>query len=61
MKMKCPQCKGTGEVPLKLQQECISCQRKVIMTFDSHEDFVRHDGRVYCDDCQPEKDKPCSC
>ena len=48
----CPHCKGTGKAPIKLPQECCGCQKKVTLTFDTHAEMIRHDGRVYCADCQ---------
>lgn len=49
---RCPHCKGTGQAPIKLAQECISCQKKVMVTFESASDLAQHDGAVYCDECK---------
>lgn len=49
---RCPHCKGTGEVPDKIEQECIGCQRKVTITWDADR-AAGYDGRVYCRDCKP--------
>jgi hypothetical protein len=48
----CSHCKGTGEALIKLQQECIGCQRKITVTFESTADLVKSDGRVFCADCK---------
>jgi hypothetical protein len=54
---RCPHCKGTGEAPIKLQQECVGCQRKMTVVFETHEDMVRYDGLIYCRDCKPSGDR----
>ncbi len=50
--MRCPHCKGTGEAPTRLRQECLGCQRKVMVSFETTDDLAKHDGRVYCDECK---------
>lgn len=50
--MKCPHCKGTGEAPIRLKQECIGCQKEITVTFKDVAEMVKGDGRVYCADCR---------
>jgi hypothetical protein len=55
--VRCPHCKGTGVAPIRLQQECVGCQRKLIVTFEDTAEMARSDGRVYCKDCQPAEEE----
>lgn len=51
--MKCPHCKGTGEAPIRLKQECVGCQKQLTVTFADTAEMLATEGRVYCKDCKP--------
>jgi DnaJ-class molecular chaperone len=51
---KCPHCKGTGVAPIRLPQECIGCQKKITVTFETTEEMLATEGRVWCSECKKE-------
>jgi len=49
--MDCPRCKGTGEVPDRIDLECVKCQCKVVVSYTSTADLAAKCGQVVCKDC----------
>lgn len=52
---KCPHCKRTIPAPIKLPQECVGCQKRIIVTFESLADVAENSGFVYCTECKKPK------
>ena len=50
--MRCKHCDGTGEVPDKITLECVNCQRKVTVTYDSISDLTAKCETLLCADCK---------
>lgn len=56
--MRCPTCKGTGQVPDEITLECVGCQTKrVKVRYDSTAELLALCDTVLCADCNP-REKP---
>ena len=50
--MRCRHCKGTGEAPDKLTLECVNCQKKVTIVFNTTAELIEKSTDVLCSDCK---------
>lgn len=50
--MRCPHCKGTGEVPNKIKQECVNCQRTVVVSYETTAELIAMSPNILCAECK---------
>lgn len=55
---KCSHCGGTGIAPDRLTLECVTCQCKVVVTFNTAADLVEKCKDVQCANCKKNRIRP---
>lgn len=50
----CKHCGGTGKEPRKITLECVSCQTKVVLTYDENTNLAHEVSHLRCKSCRAE-------